>query len=95
MMHAVARIALYGRIDSIQCSWVKLGVPGAAAVLAAGANDLGGVLMNESISRAAGAEHGQEVSVADLQAAAAAAGRVLRRRTTLYRLLDEVEPELA
>ncbi len=95
MMHAVARIALYGRIDSIQCSWVKLGVPGAAAVLAAGANDLGGVLMNESISRAAGAEHGQEVSVDDLQAAAAAAGRVLRRRTTLYRLLDEVEPELA
>lgn len=95
MMHAVARIALYRRIDSIQCSWVKLGVPGAAAVLAAGANDLGGVLMNESISRAAGAEHGQEVSVADLQAAAASAGRVLRRRTTLYRLLDTVEPELA
>jgi FO synthase len=93
MMHAVARIALHGSIDSIQCSWVKLGVPGAAAVLAAGANDLGGVLMNESISRAAGAEHGQEVSVDDLQAAAASAGRPLRRRTTLYKLLDEVEAE--
>ncbi len=75
MMHAVARIALHGSIGSIQCSWVKLGVPGAAAALAAGANDLGGVLMNESISRAAGAEHGQEVSVADLRAAAESAGR--------------------
>lgn len=84
MMHAVARIALHGSIDSIQCSWVKLGVPGAAAVLAAGANDLGGVLMNESISRAAGAAHGQDVSVDDLKAAAAAAGRPLRQRTTLY-----------
>ena len=57
----------------------------ASAVLAAGANDLGGVLMNESISRAAGAEHGQEVSVDDLRAAAAAAGRPLKQRTTLYR----------
>jgi FO synthase len=84
MMHAVARVALHGSIDSIQCSWVKLGVPGAAAVLAAGANDLGGVLMNESISRAAGAAHGQDVSVDDLSGAAAAAGRPLRRRTTLY-----------
>ena len=84
MMHAVARIVLFGQINSIQCSWVKLGVDGAAAVLAAGANDLGGVLMNESISRAAGAEHGQDVSVEDLRAAAAAAGRPLRQRTTLY-----------
>jgi len=84
MMHAVARLALHGAIHSIQCSWVKLGVDGAAAVLAAGANDLGGVLMNESISRAAGASHGQDVSVEDLRAAAAAAGRPLKRRTTLY-----------
>jgi FO synthase len=84
MMHAVARIALHGSIGSIQCSWVKLGIEGAAAVLAAGANDLGGVLMNESISRAAGAEHGQELSVDDLRAAATAAGRPLRQRTTLY-----------
>jgi FO synthase len=93
MMHAVARIALHGAIGSIQCSWVKLGVPGAAAVLAAGANDLGGVLMNESISRAAGAEHGQEVSVDDLRSAAALAGRPLQRRSTLYQLLDEAEAE--
>jgi FO synthase len=93
MMHAVARLALVGQIDSIQCSWVKLGVPGASAVLAAGANDLGGVLMNESISRAAGAEHGQEVSVDDLRAAAAAAGRPLKQRTTLYRPVETVKAE--
>jgi len=84
LMHAVARIVLHGAIDSIQASWVKLGVGGAAALLNAGVNDLGGVLMNESISRAAGAEHGQEVTVADLIAAAASAGRPLRQRTTLY-----------
>jgi len=84
MMHAVARLALHGSINSIQVSWVKLGVDGAAAVLAAGANDLGGVLMNESISRAAGAAHGQELTVDDLARAAHAAGRTLRQRTTLY-----------
>ena len=83
-MHAVSRIVLRGAIDSIQCSWVKLGFDGAAACLAAGVNDLGGVLMNESISRAAGAPHGQEARVADLQAIAVSAGRRLRQRTTLY-----------
>jgi len=88
MMHAVARLALHGAISSIQASWVKLGVEGAAAVLAAGCNDLGGVLMNESISRAAGAEHGQQVSVAELAAAAASAGRTLKQRTTLYKLIE-------
>ena len=85
MMHAVARIALHARIGSIQCSWAKLGLDGAAACLAAGVNDLGGVLMNESISRAAGASHGQDVSVEDLKAVAAAAARPLQQRTTLYR----------
>jgi FO synthase len=89
MMHAVARIVLYRSIDSIQCSWVKLGVEGAAAALASGANDLGGVLMNESISRAAGAEHGQEVSIQALREVAASAGRSLRQRTTLYRMVEE------
>lgn len=89
LMHAVSRLVLHGAIDSIQCSWVKLGVDGAAACLAAGVNDLGGVLMNESISRAAGAAHGQEVNVDDLAAAARAAGRTLRQRTTLYGLIDE------
>lgn len=91
MMHAVARLTLAGRIDSIQCSWVKLGLGGTAAVLAAGANDLGGVLMNESISRAAGAAHGQEVSVADLHVVAASAGRPLRQRTTLYGQIEMTE----
>lgn len=91
MMHAVARIVFHGRIRNIQASWVKLGLPGAAAALKAGVNDLGGVLMNESISRAAGAAHGQDVSVADLIEAAASAGRPLRRRTTLYRDMGPAE----
>ena len=90
MMHAVARIALHGSIDSIQCSWVKLGLDGAAAVLAAGANDLGGVLMNESISRAAGAAHGQELTVENIVATAALAGREVRQRTTLYKPVGRV-----
>lgn len=81
----MARIGLHARIGSIQCSWAKLGLDGAAACLAAGVNDLGGVLMNESISRAAGASHGQDVSVEDLEAVAAAAARPLQQRTTLYR----------
>jgi FO synthase len=84
MMHAVARLALNGSINSIQCSWVKLGMDGAAAVLAAGANDLGGVLMDESISRAAGAAHGQGVTIAELRTAAESVGRTLKQRTTLY-----------
>ncbi len=88
MMHAVGRLALHGAISSIQCSWVKLGADGAAAVLAAGANDLGGVLMYESISRAAGADHGQEISVETLEAVADKVGRPLQQRTTLYRLIE-------
>ena len=89
LMHAAARIALHGAIGSIQASWVKLGLDGAAACLTAGVNDLGGVLMNESISRAAGAAHGQETTAADLAAAAATAGRPLVRRTTLYAMVEE------
>ena len=84
LMHSVARLVLHGLVGSIQCSWVKLGLDGAAAVLAAGANDLGGVLMNESISRAAGAAHGQELTVDNIVATAALAGRPVRQRTTLY-----------
>jgi FO synthase len=95
MMHAVARVVLHGQINSIQCSWVKLGVDGASAVLAAGANDLGGVLMNESISRAAGASHGQELTVDELFKAAAAAGRPLKQRTTLYKDVVSRESEVA
>lgn len=86
LMHAVSRIVLHGAISSIQASWVKLGLEGASACLAAGVNDLGGVLMNESISRAAGAAHGQEISVEDLKRAAGRSGRPVAERTTLYAL---------
>jgi FO synthase len=87
LMHAVARLALYPEIVNIQASWVKMGPEGAVACLAAGANDLGGVLMNESITRAAGAMHGQEIGAADLEAMIRGAGRVPQQRTTLYQAL--------
>jgi FO synthase len=83
-MHAVARIALHGCIDNIQVSWVKMGVEGAKLALQAGANDLGGTLMNENISRAAGASHGQELPPEAMEALIRSIGRVPRRRTTLY-----------
>ena len=88
-MHAAARLALDGLVDNIQASWVKLGLEGAARLLDAGCNDLGGTLMNETISRAAGASHGQEVTPSDFEALITRAGRTPRRRNTLYRLLDE------
>ena len=83
-MHAVGRIALHGHIDNVQVSWVKLGAEGAKACLQAGCNDLGGTLMNESISRAAGAAHGQEMTPSDLEAMIREIGRTPRRRNTLY-----------
>jgi len=84
LIHAVSRIAMHGLIDNIQCSWVKLGLEGARQALRAGCNDLGGTLMNENISRAAGAEHGQGVEEEDLAAVVAPLGRPLEQRTTLY-----------
>ena len=84
LMHAVARLALHPVIQNIQVSWVKLGEDGVAACLAAGVNDLGGTLMNESISRAAGTQHGQEMVPARMEAMIRAAGRVPQQRTTLY-----------
>ena len=84
LMHAVARLALHPHITNIQASWVKLGIAGAQAVLRAGANDLGGTLMNESISRAAGASHGQEMPPERMEDAIRALGREPRQRTTLY-----------
>jgi FO synthase len=84
LMHAVARLALHPQIVNIQASWVKLGTEGARIALASGANDLGGTLMNESISRAAGAEHGQELPPEQMEAVIRAAGRTPRQRTTLY-----------
>ena len=83
-MHAVARIALNGHIPNIQVSWVKMGVEGAKLALQAGANDLGGTLMNENISRAAGASHGQELDAVAMERLIRSIGRVPRRRTTLY-----------
>ncbi len=83
-MHAVGRIALHGYIDNVQVSWVKLGMEGAKLCLQAGCNDLGGTLMNESISRAAGASHGQEMLPEELERAIREIGRTPRRRTTLY-----------
>ncbi|MDQ2805090.1 MAG: 5-amino-6-(D-ribitylamino)uracil--L-tyrosine 4-hydroxyphenyl transferase CofH, partial [Pseudomonadota bacterium] len=85
LMHAVARLALHPLITNIQVSWVKMGPEGAAACLNAGANDLGGTLMNESISRAAGTEHGQEFPPAAMEALVHSIGRVPQQRDTLYR----------
>ncbi|MDP9824238.1 FO synthase [Nocardioides massiliensis] len=83
-VHAMARILLHGRIDNIQASWVKLGDEGIQAMLRAGANDLGGTLMEETISRMAGSEHGSEKSAEELEQIAAAIGRPVRQRTTTY-----------
>jgi FO synthase len=85
LMHAVARLALHPLIPNIQVSWVKMGVEGARACLDAGVNDLGGTLMNESISRAAGTVHGQELDAPAMESLIAACGRTPRRRDTLYR----------
>jgi FO synthase len=84
LMHAVARLVLHPLVPNIQASWVKLGPKGALAALGAGASDMGGTLMNESISRAAGTEHGQEMPPEDMEALIRRAGRVPLQRTTLY-----------
>ena len=88
LMHAVGRIAYHGWIHNIQASWVKLGMAGAAQMLRAGVNDLGGTLINENISRAAGASHGQEATEDDLRALCTPLGRTLRQRFTLYDRVD-------
>jgi FO synthase len=87
LMHAVARLHYATLIDNIQVSWVKMGVDGARDILRAGANDVGGTLMDENISRAAGAAHGQEMDVATLEALVEPLGRPLRQRGTLYQTL--------
>jgi FO synthase len=88
LVHAVGRIALDGLIDNIQASWVKLGLAGGARLLGAGCNDLGGTLMDENISRASGAAHGQLATPAELEAAIRGAGRVPARRNTVYEILE-------
>ncbi len=84
LVHAVGRLALHPWITNVQASWPKLGPDGVAAALRAGVNDLGGTLMNESISRAAGAEFGQELPPEQMEELIRASGRVPRQRTTLY-----------
>jgi 7,8-didemethyl-8-hydroxy-5-deazariboflavin synthase CofH subunit/7,8-didemethyl-8-hydroxy-5-deazariboflavin synthase CofG subunit len=84
LLHAAGRIAYRGWIDNIQISWVKVGVDGARQALTAGCNDLGGTLMDENISRAAGASHGQELDEAEFRAIVEPLGRTLEQRTTLY-----------
>ncbi len=84
LMQAIARLVLHPLVPNIQASWVKLGLDGALVALRAGANDLGGVLMNESITRAAGGVNGQQLDADAMQAAIRSIGRLPRQRTTLY-----------
>jgi FO synthase len=88
-VHAMARILLHGRIPNIQTSWVKLGDAGTLDMLRSGANDLGGTLMEETISRMAGSAHGSRRTAAELVALAARIGRPARQRTTLYGGVDQ------
>jgi len=92
LMHAVARIVYHGHIDNIQASWPKIGLAGVTQLLHAGVNDLGGTLMDENISRAAGAAHGTELTPDDFAAAIAPLGRRLVERTTRY---GRRQPQLA
>ncbi len=89
LMHAVARLVLHPHITNIQASWVKLGMDGLRACLDAGVNDVGGTLMNESISRAAGASHGQEFTAEGMRRLITDAGRVPQQRTTRYEAVTE------
>jgi len=91
LIHAVARIVLHPFIQNIQTSWVKMGPEGVKACLDAGANDLGGTLMNESITRAAGTVHGQEMLPERMDALIRQAGRIPKQRDTLYRNPDPVQ----
>ncbi len=83
-VHAVSRLMLHGAIGSIQCSWVKLGDEGCREVLAGGVNDIGGTLMEETISRMAGSQNGSYKTISQMAALAGPLGRPLRQRTTLY-----------
>src|SRR6185369_5961766 len=84
LLHAVARLSLHPHVTNIQASWVKLGLDGGQAALQSGGNDFGGTLMNESISRAAGASHGEEVPPELMAQTIRAVGREPRQRSTLY-----------
>jgi FO synthase len=83
-VHALARLLLHGAIGNIQCSWVKLGDEACRELLAGGANDIGGTLMEETISRMAGSQHGSYKTISQMTELAGPLGRPLRQRTTLY-----------
>ena len=89
LVHAVARIAYHGWIPNIQVSWVKIGLGGAVQLLRSGCNDMGGTLMNENISRAAGAAHGQEMTPQRFAQLAEQLGRRAEQRTTAYGRVDQ------
>jgi FO synthase len=89
LMHAVARLALHPLIPNVQTSWVKMGPEGVKACLRAGANDLGGTLMDETITRSAGAVHGQEMTPAEMERIIRTLGRVPRQRKTTYETVSE------
>ncbi|HUS22834.1 MAG TPA: bifunctional FO biosynthesis protein CofGH [Aeromicrobium sp.] len=93
-VHAMARIMLHGLVDNIQCSWVKLGPPVVEQVLAGGVNDLGGTLMEETISRMAGSTNGSSRDREELEAIAEAAGRPAQQRTSLYRPVETIKRTL-
>jgi FO synthase len=84
LVHAVGRITYTGQVDNVQGSWVKIGIPGVRQLLQSGVNDLGGTLMNENISRAAGATHGQGLEPDDFAEIVEPLGRPLRQRNTVY-----------
>ena len=89
LVHAVARLVLHPYLSNIQTSWVKMGPEGIKFCLNSGANDLGGTLMNESITRAAGAEHGQEMSSERMEKLITFMGRIPSQRSTLYELINK------
>jgi FO synthase len=89
LMHSVARLALHPVLTNIQVSWVKLGPEGVKIALNAGVNDMGGTLMNESISRAAGTQHGQELPPERMDALIRSVGRIPQQRNTVYGPVSE------
>jgi FO synthase len=95
LMHAISRLALHPLITNVQVSWVKMGPEGAAQCLNAGANDMGGTLMNESISRAAGTQHGQEFPPEAMEALIRSIGRIPQQRDTLYRPVSDERREVS
>ena len=95
LMHTVSRLVFHGLIDNIQTSWVKMGRAGVAMCLEAGANDVGGTLMNETITRAAGASHGQEWTVDSMEAEIRELGREPRQRNTVYQPVSDERREAA